>query len=91
MAHATKKLYGLIAVVLCLITFAEWGIFKIESLRTNALVMIPSLLILSIAKFALVCGFYMHLRYDHRWLWQIFTVSSVFAICVFLILSLALS
>lgn len=88
--HATTKLYWAIAGVLCVITLMEWGIFKAEDIRTNAMIMIPLLLILSLAKFVLVCGWYMHLRYDHKWLWQIFSVSATFAAFVFCILLLAL-
>ncbi len=63
--HATVKLYWIICVVLCLITAAEWAVFQLEHLRGNAMFMIPALVIMSIVKFILVCGWYMHLRYDH--------------------------
>lgn len=86
--HATTKLYWAIAAVLCIITVLEWAIFKMEHIRTNGMIMIPSLLVLSLAKFVLVCGWYMHLRYDHKWLWQIFTISALFAGFIFMILLL---
>lgn len=66
--HASVKLYWIICVILCVITFFEWGIFQIESVRTKAIVMIPALAIMSLVKFILVCGWYMHLRYDHPFL-----------------------
>ncbi len=84
--HASVKLYWQIAGVLCFITFMEWGIFKMEGLRTNAKIMVPSLLVLSVAKFVIVCGWYMHLRYDHDWLRKVFGFSLGLALLVFCIM-----
>jgi caa(3)-type oxidase subunit IV len=84
--HASVKLYWIICVVLCAITFVEWGIFQFESIRTNAAIMIPSLLIMSIAKFILVCGWYMHLKYDHPILKQYYIASFFLATAVMIAL-----
>ena len=61
--HATWKTYTLVAVVLAIITAAEVAVFYIPALE-GALV--PILLALSAAKFALVVMFYMHLKFDSR-------------------------
>ena len=53
-------------------------------------IMIPVLSILSIVKFVLVLGWYMHLKYDNKILTQIFAGSLALAVMVFLILKLAL-
>lgn len=61
-AHATVGTYVLVGVILTVITAVEVAIFYIEAL---APVLVPALLTLSAAKFAIVVLFYMHLRYDH--------------------------
>jgi len=88
--HSTPKTYWLICVILCLVTFIEWWIFQVPSLRASAAFMIPILSGLSIFKFVLVLGWYMHLRYDNKILTQVFTFSLGLAVLVFVILKLAL-
>lgn len=88
--HASVKTYWVLAVVLCVITFLEWVIFKIEDLRTWSAFMIPTLIALSVAKFIMVCGWYMHLKYDNRLLTWIFGFSAALSIIIFGILMLAL-
>ena len=61
--HPTPFTYFKVAMILSAITAAEVGIFYIEELGHG---IIPVLAVLSIAKFALVAMFYMHLRYDAR-------------------------
>jgi len=61
-AHPGPKTYVLIGVVLAIITMTEVWAYNQEELRP---ILVPMLLVLSAAKFALVVGFYMHLRFDH--------------------------
>ena len=61
--HATVGTYVKVAVILTLITALEFGVIYIRRL---APVVVPLLLVMSAAKFALVVLFFMHLRYDHR-------------------------
>jgi len=71
--HATVKLYWVFCVVLCAITFGEWFIFRFrEELGVTSTVMVPALIVMSLVKFVMVVGWYMHLRYDHSWLKFIF-------------------
>jgi cytochrome c oxidase subunit IV len=88
--HASVKLYVVFAVALCAITFMEWGVFKMEGMRAQAHLMIPILLVLSVAKFVMVCGWYMHLRYDHSWLWKMFAFALFLSGIVFTIVHFAL-
>ena len=69
--HATVKLYWVFAVILCIVTFLEWICFKIDSIRENTLLIVPLLSAMSIVKFCMVCGWYMHLRYDDKILLKI--------------------
>ena len=61
--HPTPLTYFKVAMILSAITAAEVGIFYIEGLGHA---IIPILTVMSVAKFALVAMFYMHLRYDSR-------------------------
>lgn len=61
--HPTAFTYFKVAMILVAITTAEVGVFYIEGLGHG---IIPILVLLSGAKFALVAMFYMHLRFDAR-------------------------
>ena len=90
-AHAGPKLYWIFAVILCVITFFEWIIFKEkEAWGISNTVMIWGLIGLSIIKFVMVCGWYMHLRYDNKMLTNIFVFSGLLAVAVFIMMKLAL-
>ena len=76
-AHGGPKLYWVFAVILCLLTFCEWSIFKYRDQLGSASIMVPALLGLSAIKFVMVVGWYMHLRYDPGWMKKIFVASLV--------------
>ena len=61
--HASVKTYLVVAAVLGVVTAVEVAIFYVEALEP---VLVPLLLTLSAAKFALVVGFFMHLKYDSK-------------------------
>src|SRR5437016_4334499 len=61
-AHPGAKTYVVIGVILAIITMLEVWVYNIEAVRPWLVVI---LLPLSAAKFAIVVGFYMHLRFDH--------------------------
>ncbi len=88
--HAGPRLYWTFAVILSVITFVEWAIFKNHYMRSQHMIIVPALLTLSVVKFTMVCGWYMHLRYDHPMLWKIFAFSMFLAASVYLIVMLAL-
>lgn len=90
-AHAGPKLYWIFALILCAITFVEWLVFKKkESFGISDTVLLYGLLALSLVKFVMVCGWYMHLRFDNKMLTNIFAFSAALAIGVFVILKLSL-
>ena len=62
-AHPSNRTYVLVAVVLGVITAVEVAVFYMDALRP---VLVPTLLTLSAAKFTLVVGFFMHLKFDSR-------------------------
>jgi cytochrome c oxidase subunit IV len=81
--HPGAKEYLAIAVVLTVITAIEVAIFYIPKMHS---ILVPSLLVLSALKFALVAMFYMHLKFDHRLFSWLFVVPMVLAAAVILAL-----
>lgn len=59
--HPTPRDYWLIAVLLAVITAAEVAVAYIDALDA---VVAPLLLTMAAAKFVIVVGWYMHLRFD---------------------------
>lgn len=72
--HPGASVYVAVAAFLVLLTALEITVFYVQAL---APIMIPLLVILSIAKFVLVAMFYMHLRYDSYVLTSIFAFALV--------------
>lgn len=63
--HPTWSTYWKVALILTIITAIEVSAFYIPAWEESR-VYVPSMLIMSGAKFAIVVLFYMHLKYDHR-------------------------
>jgi len=70
--HPTASTYGKVAAILFVITIAEVWAYYIPSFVASR-GFVPTLLILSAAKFIIVVMFYMHLKYDHRLFRVLFT------------------
>ncbi|MGH7319210.1 MAG: cytochrome C oxidase subunit IV family protein [Candidatus Rokuibacteriota bacterium] len=67
--QAGPRTYLVIAAFLLLLTVMEVVVFYVPAL---AKVLVPVLVFLALAKFALVAMFYMHLRFDHVWFSYLF-------------------
>jgi cytochrome c oxidase subunit 4 len=78
-AHPTWKQYKWVALILTLITVVEVWISYIPSYVASKL-FVPSLLIMSAVKFAIVVLFYMHLKYDARLFRALFTGPLIIAV-----------
>lgn len=59
--HASNRTYIGVAAILAVLTALEVAVFYIPALKP---VLVPILIVLMIAKFALVVLFFMHLKYD---------------------------
>ena len=79
--HASVATYIKVALVLTALTGIEVGAIYIRALTP---ILIPTLLVLSLAKFSLVVLFFMHLRYDTRTLSVVFVGPLLIALAVFL-------
>ena len=60
-SHPSVGIYLIVALFLCVLTAMEITVFYVPALKA---VIVPVLLILAAAKFALIAMFFMHLRYD---------------------------
>ena len=81
--HAGVGTYVKVAIVLTAVTMIEVGAIYIRALTP---ILIPTLLVLSLAKFALVVLFFMHLRYDSRVLSVLFVGPLLIALAIILAL-----
>ncbi|HVZ77610.1 MAG TPA: cytochrome C oxidase subunit IV family protein [Gemmatimonadaceae bacterium] len=83
--HPTWSTYWKVALILTVITVGEVWIYYIPSFVASSL-FVPTLLVLSALKFAIVVLFYMHLKYDHRLFWALFTGPLIIAMATILAL-----
>lgn len=79
--HASVKTYLVVAAVLGVITAVEVAIFYVDALKP---VLVPILLALSAAKFVLVVGFFMHLKYDSQVFRGLFVGPLIVAVAIIL-------
>ena len=80
--HPSDRSYIVVALILAVITAFEVGTYFIEDASTTLLV--ATLFPMMIAKFAIVCGWFMHLKYDNPIFRRIFVFGLVLAIAVFM-------
>jgi cytochrome c oxidase subunit 4 len=83
--HPTWKQYKWVALILTVITILEVWAYYIPSFVASA-AFVPSLLIMSAVKFAIVVLFYMHLKYDHKLFKALFTGPLIIAACTLIAL-----
>ena len=82
--HPTWKQYRWVALWLTMITVVEVWIYYTAFAATAYFV--PTLLVLSATKFAIVVLFYMHLKYDHKIFRVLFTGPLIIAMLTLLAL-----
>ncbi len=79
--HPSDRKYVMIALILAVITAAEVSTYFLDDPSTTLLV--ATLFPMMIAKFAIVCGYFMHLRYDNPLFRRVFVFGLVLAIAVY--------
>ena len=91
-SHPTPKMYVMVGVVLFLLTFFEVAAYEIGHRPGVILhgviepIVVPILLVLSAAKFALVAMFYMHLKQDSKLFTNLFVWPLIIAAAIILAL-----
>lgn len=83
--HATVRDYVNIAAILSAVTAFEVALYFIEGIGHTSLV--GMLLILMVVKFVIVVGWYMHLKYDHRYFTLIFAGGLFISVSIVLALA----
>ena len=81
--HPSDRNYFVVAAILGVITALEVGSYFIDGASTTLLV--ATLFPMMIAKFAIVCGWFMHLRFDNPIFKRVFVFGLVLAVTVYLI------
>jgi cytochrome c oxidase subunit IV len=81
--HPSDRNYYVVAIILAVITAAEVSTYFMEDASTTLLVV--TLIPMMIAKFAIVCGWFMHLRYDNPIFKRVFVFGLLLAVTVYLI------
>ena len=85
--HGTPGFYVLIGTILSVITIVE--VWAFSWLFLGGL-LVPLMLVLSLGKFVLVVGFFMHLKFDRKYYAWIFTACMMIGIGIFVALLLLL-
>ena len=80
-AHPTESTYIRIAIILAIITGLEVAIYYINAFED---VLVPMLIVMSTIKFAVVVGYFMHLKFDDKRLAMIFVGAMVMALGTFI-------
>jgi cytochrome c oxidase subunit 4 len=70
--HPGPGTYGIIALILTVITIAEVSAYYYKPWEESA-IYVPSMLTMSAVKFFLVVAYYMHLKFDHKLFRSLFT------------------
>lgn len=86
--HPPDRRYVILAVVLAVITAAEVGTYYWEELFGSApstTLLVVTLFPMMIAKFIIVAGWFMHLRYDNPIYRRVFLFGLLIAIAVYLV------
>jgi cytochrome c oxidase subunit 4 len=84
--HPGPRQYVMVALVLAVLTGIEVALFYMEFVPQP--VVIGSLMILMVLKFAIVALWFMHLRFDSRIFRRLFITGIILAISVFMIVLL---
>lgn len=90
--HPTDGQYVKIAIILGIITAAEVGTYFWEDLfgkHPSTTMLIATLFPMMIAKFVIVAGWFMHLKYDNKIFRRVFTFGLILATVVYFIMFFA--
>jgi cytochrome c oxidase subunit IV len=85
--HASPRTYWIILVVLAVITLLEVGTYFVPWLHERLTLLFAILSVMAIVKFALVVGWYMHLRYDALYYRRVFIVPLILATAMIVVVT----
>jgi len=87
-AHATVRSYILVLCILAVLTFLEVMSYFLPWFQAHREVLFLAISVMGTIKFALVVGFYMHLRYDAVFYREVFIIPLVLAVIITLIVTM---
>jgi cytochrome c oxidase subunit IV len=79
--HPSLRKYAWIAVFLAVVTAIEVAIYYVEAIEP---ILVPTLIILSLVKFIVVVGYFMHLKFDPKLLGIVFGAGLVVSVVVYI-------
>ena len=82
-AGGHDRTYVVVAVILAVITAVEVATFYLE--EELGAILIPALIVMMVAKFAIVGAYFMHLKYDSRLFTRVFVSGIVLAVAVYMV------
>ena len=86
--HGSVRTYGVILAILGVVTLLEVGTYYVPALQERILLLFTILSIMAIAKFVLVVGYYMHLKYDAQYYSRVFVIPLIMAIAMVLVVTI---
>jgi cytochrome c oxidase subunit IV len=81
-AGGHDRTYVVVALILAAITAVEVATFYLE--EELGAILVPSLILMMVAKFAIVGAYFMHLKYDSALFTRVFVSGIVLAVAVYL-------
>jgi cytochrome c oxidase subunit 4 len=82
--HPSDRQYVVIAAILAIITAAEVATYALDWFDdASTTVLVATLFPMMILKFAIVCAYFMHLKYDNPLFRRIFVFGLVLAVAVY--------
>jgi cytochrome c oxidase subunit 4 len=88
--HPTPGQYWRIAALLAILTAIEVAMFYVNDTYDLGAINAVFLLVLAAAKFIIVVGWYMHLRYEDTMLSRVFSIGFVLALALYAIVLTAM-
>lgn len=79
--HPGSELYIRVAIVLTIVTALEVFIYYLPSVRG---ILVPTLIVLSLAKFVAVVSYFMHLKFDDKRFAWMFAAGMMISLSVFI-------
>ena len=80
-AHPDPKQYVYVAIILVVVTAFEVAMSYVDVISSNFVIAV--LVVAAIAKFVLVCGWYMHMKQDKPFFRRVFTIGIIGAFTVY--------
>jgi cytochrome c oxidase subunit 4 len=86
-AHASVRTYTVVLAILGVVTAMEVGTYFVPWFQAHRKLLFTALSLMSIGKFGLVVGYFMHLRYDASYYFRVFLVPLCLGVAITVVVS----